>query len=146
LTSVVGYLEASFPGGNYGIGKVIDIGNLDIGKLDVRGDIVERDIPAPSLQLDAASPVPTQKVLVYRPPKFSNTSASFPIVYFLGGYGQSPADYRRARDLLDLLVASNQVQNLYVAFLPGDGGQKGSFYVNHHVTETGIPDVIGPTS
>ena len=148
LTSVVGYLEASFPGGNYGIGKVIniDITHFDVGQLDVRGDMVERDIPAPTLQLHPEDAVPTQKVFVYRPPKFSNTSAAFPIVYFLGGYGQSPSDYARARDLFDLLIASNQVQNMYIAFLPGDGGQKGSFYVNHHVSEEGIPDVIGPTS
>jgi len=108
--------------------------------------MVQRDIHAPTLQLHPEHPVPTRKVFVYRPPKFSNTSAAFPIVYFLGGYGQSPSDYARARDLFDLLIASNQVQNMYIAFLPGDGGQKGSFYVNHHVSEEGIPDVIGPTT
>ena len=75
-----------------------------------------------------------------------DVGASFPIVYFLGGYGQEPKDWRRARDLLDLLVATNQIQNMYVAFLPGAGGQKGSFYVNHRVGEADIPDVVGPTS
>ena len=149
LTSVLGYLDASFPDGNYGVGKVIDLGDLgdfDFGKLDVRGDIVERDIPAPTLQLDPGGDVPVQHVLMYRPPKFSNTSASFPIVYFLGGYGQEPKDWRRARDLLDLLVATDQIQNMYVVFLPGAGGQKGSFYVNHRVGEADIPDVVGPTT
>ncbi|MBY0280387.1 hypothetical protein K2Z84_34065 [Candidatus Binatia bacterium] len=148
LTSVLGYLDASFPDGNYGIGKVIDVdfGDFDFGSIDVRGEIVERDIPAPTLQLDPAGDVPTQHVVFYRPPKFSNTSASFPIVYFLGGYGQKPEDYGRARDLLDLLIASDQLQNMYIAFLPGAGGQKGSFYVNHRVGEAGIPDVIGPTT
>lgn len=146
LTSVLGYLDRSFPDGNYGIGKVIDFGDFDFGSIDVRGDIVERDIPAPTLQLDPAGDVPTQHVVFYRPPKFSNTSASFPIVYFLGGYGQKPEDYRRARDLLDLLIASDQLQNMYVAFLPGAGGQKGSFYVNHRVGEASIPDVVGPTT
>ena len=28
LTSVLGYLDASFPDGNYGVGKVIDLGDL----------------------------------------------------------------------------------------------------------------------
>ena len=148
LTSLLGYLDRSFPDGNYGIGKVIDIDfpDFDFGQIDVRGDIVARDIPAPTLQLDPTGPVPVQRVVVYRPPKFSNTSASFPIVYFLGGYGQEPDDWRRARDLLDLLIASDQLQNMYVAFLPGAGGQKGSFYVNHRVGEASIPDVVGPTS
>jgi hypothetical protein len=38
------------------------------------------------------------------------------------------------------------VQNLFIAFLPGSGGVKGSFYVNHQIPETQVPDVIGPTS
>lgn len=151
LTSFIGYIERSFPDGNYGVGRVdididIDDFDFDFGDLDVRGEMVERDIPAPSLQLRAEDPVPTQRVLVYLPPKFSRSSADFPIVYFLGGYGQTPQDFRRARDLLDFLIVSRQIQNMYIAFLPGSGGQKGSFYVNHRVGEESIPDVIGPTS
>jgi len=151
LTSFIGYIERSFPDGNYGVGE-IDIGidffdfDFDFGDLDVRGEMVERDIPAPSLQLRPEDPVPTQRVMVYLPPEFARSRSSFPIVYFLGGYGQTPQDFRRARDLLDLLIVTRQIQNLYIAFLPGAGGQKGSFYVNHRVPEESIPDVIGPTS
>ncbi len=151
LTSFIGYVERSFPDGNYGVGEIdIDIDlddfDFDFGDLDVRGEMVERDIPAPSLQLRPEDEVPTQRVLVYLPPEFERSRSSFPIVYFLGGYGQTPADFRRARDLLDLLIVTRQIQNMYIAFLPGSGGQKGSFYVNHRVPENDIPDVIGPTS
>jgi hypothetical protein len=57
-----------------------------------------------------------------------------------------PQDFARARDLFDFLILTRQIQNMYVAFLPGSGGQRGSFYVNHRVPEEGIPEVIGPTS
>lgn len=151
LTHVIGYLDRSFPDGNYGVGEIdIDIDfddfDFDFGDLDVRGEMVERDIPAPSLQLRPEDPVPTQRVLVYIPPEFARSDSSFPIVYFLGGYGQEPQDFRRARDLFDLLIVTRQLQNMFVAFVPGSGGQRGSFYVNHALPEENIPDVIGPTS
>lgn len=151
LLSVIGYLEESFPDGNYGVGEIdIDIDfddfDFDFGDLDVRGEMVERDIPAPTLQLSPDQPVPTQHVLVYLPPEFSRSDGDFPIVYFLGGYGQMPDDFARARDLFDALIVSRQIQNMYFAFLPGSGGQQGSFYVNHSIPELAVPDVIGPTS
>ncbi|HEY8517651.1 MAG TPA: alpha/beta hydrolase-fold protein [Candidatus Binatia bacterium] len=151
LVSLIGYLDASFPDGNYGVGEIdIDIDfddfDFDFGDLDVRGEMVERDVPAPSLQLRPEDAVPTQRVLVYRPPEFERSDGAFPIVYVLGGYGQTPQDFERAGDLLDFLILTRQVQNMFVAFLPGSGGQQGSFYVNHRVAEDGIPDVIGPTS
>ncbi|HYC21295.1 MAG TPA: alpha/beta hydrolase-fold protein [Candidatus Bathyarchaeia archaeon] len=147
LLTLIGWLNQSFPGGNFGLGKAFDFNfnDFDFSKLDVRGDIVDRDIPSPALAT-AGGAAPNQHVVVYRPPKFSNTSASFPIVYFLGGYGQSPDDYKRMRDFMDLLIAAKEVQNMYLAFLPGTGGVKGSFYVNHIVPEDQVPDVIGPTS
>ncbi len=35
---------------------------------------------------------------------------------------------------------------MYVAFLPGAGGREGSFYVNHVVPESQVPDVPQVTS
>jgi hypothetical protein len=45
-----------------------------------------------------------------------------------------------------LLILTHQLQNMFVVFLPGDGGVEGSFFVNHRVPEEQVPDVIGPTS
>lgn len=151
LITLLGWLNQSFPDGNYGLGRVgprIDLGDFDfdIGKLDLRGDLITSDIPSPALAVSPDGPIPTQQVLLYRPPKFSNTSGTFPIVYFLGGYGQSPGDFRRVRDLMDLLIAADEVQNLFIAFLPGAGGVRGSFYVNHRVPESQVPDAQEPTS
>ena len=146
LITLVGFVNESFPDGNFGTGRIdIDFEDFDFGDLDLRGDIVSEDIPSPALALDGGD-VPTQHVVVYRPVKFFHSDASFPIVYFLGGYGQKPDDFRRVGDLLDILIATRELQNMYFAFLPGAGGQRGSFYVNHTVPETQVPDAIGPTS
>jgi pimeloyl-ACP methyl ester carboxylesterase len=88
----------------------------------------------------------TQPVLIYRPPAYFHTNRSFPIVYILGGYGQAPEDFEQLGTLFDLLILANQVQNMFVAVLPGAGGRKGSFYVNHRVPESQVPDLINPTS
>ena len=89
---------------------------------------------------------PNQPVLICRPPAFFHTSRSFPIVYILGGYGQSPNDYERLGDALDPLILTNQVQNMFVAVLPGAGGRKACFYVNHRIPESQVPDLVNPTS
>lgn len=50
------------------------------------------------------------------------------------------------REFLDTLVLAGRLQNMYFAFLPGAGGRKGSFYVNHVVPETQVPDIAELTS
>ena len=50
-----------------------------------------------------------------------------------GAYGQAPEDFQRLSDRLDPLILTTQMQNLFVAVLPGAGGRKGSFYINHRV-------------
>ena len=85
-------------------------------------------------------------ILVYRPPAFSNGNGHFPIAYFLGGYGQTPDDFRQIQILLDALILNGQLQNMFVAFLPGAGGYQGSFYVNHTVSEAQAPGVPEVTS
>jgi hypothetical protein len=48
--------------------------------------------------------------------------------------------------MLDPLILSTQLQNMFVAVLPGAGGLKASFYVNHQVSESQVPDLMDPTS
>src|SRR5262249_9446957 len=139
LLTMISYMDSSFPGGFKGPG------DLTIGDPDPRGDIMSTNIPAPSLAT-GSTPAPTHPVLPYRPPGFFHTSRSFPIFYILGGYGQSPDDYQRLAAALDPLILANQVQNMFVAVLPGAGGRKGSFYVNHRVPESQVPDLTNPTS
>jgi hypothetical protein len=153
LQSFFGFLDQSFPDGNYGVGEIdiIDIDiedfdfDVDFDNLDVRGEVVEADIPSPALQAEGGE-VPLRHVVAYIPPEFPRSEGDFPVVYFLGGYGSEPSDFRSVSDLLDLLILTGELQNMYVVFLPGDGGVAGSFYVNHRVPEAQVPDVIGPTS
>ncbi len=154
LRQLVGYMDSSFPNGVFGAGDIdlpsIDIGHgdvsVDIPDVDPRGDLVHAKIDSAALRTSSTAAAPTEEVLVYRPPAFFHGKDSFPVVYFLGGYGQQPNDYERTRDLLDLLILTKEIQNMYFVFLPGNGGRTGSFYVNHVVPESQVPAVSRITS
>ena len=135
ILGVVGFMEASFDDGVYGV------------RLPAfRGDFVERDVPSPSLALPGGE-VPTRRVAVYLPPRFvDGGDETFPVVYFLGGYGQKPKDFAPLRELLDVLVVAGDVQNMIFVFLPGRGGVRGSFYADQSIPESQIPGIESPTS
>ncbi|HEX7410396.1 MAG TPA: hypothetical protein VF515_22480, partial [Candidatus Binatia bacterium] len=139
LLAMISYMDSSFPNGFDGPG------DLSITDPDPRGDIMKTRITSPALRTGNGT-APDQPVLIYRPPAFFHTTRSFPIVYILGGYGQTPEDYERLIDMLDPLILTTQMQNMFVAVLPGAGGRKASFYVNHRVPESQVPDLINPTS
>lgn len=139
LLAMISYMDSSFPDGFDGPG------DLSITDPDPRGDIMKTRIASPALRTGSGT-APEQPVLIYRPPAYFHTKRSFPIVYILGGYGQAPGDFERLSDMLDPLILTTQMQNMFVAVLPGAGGRKASFYVNHHVPESQVPDLINPTS
>ncbi len=127
-------IDAAFPNPDRGLGGARPV-----------GDTLTVDIASPALAVSGGT-APMRRVVVYRPPAFFNTDRKFPILYFLGGHGQSPDDFERVGLLLDLLIAADVLQNMYVAFLPGEGGTEGSFYVNHAVSEAQVPGLAGVTS
>jgi enterochelin esterase-like enzyme len=162
LLSLLGYLDRSFPDGFDGPGGddgdfdfdfdgIDDLDDIDIDidlpdlDPDLRGDVLTATIDSPALAT-AGGPVPTREVLVYRPPAFHRTDRDFPVAYFLIGYGQEPEDYDRLSLLLDGLILTGQLQNMFVVILPGSGGRQGSFYVNHVVPETQVPAIEQVTS
>lgn len=130
LLSMIGFLNESFPNGDYGPGGI-----------RVVGDLLVEDVRTPQLETDAV-PLVTRKVVVYRPPSFFNTDRLFPIVYFFGGYGQDPDDYERMRELLDLLIGSGDIQNTFYVFVEGAGGRKGSFFADHAVPHEQVPGAL----
>jgi len=154
ILSLLGYLDQSFPdgfdgpGGDLG-GISIDLKHLDfdvdVPDADLRGEVIDATIDSPSLAT-AGGAAPTRDVLVYRPPAFHRTDHQFPVAYFLIGYGEQPKDFERMGLLLDGLILSGQLQNMFVVILPGNGGRQGSFYVNHQVPETQVPDIAQVTS
>lgn len=151
VINMIAFLNESFPDGFFGPGgdftPDIDFDDLDVDlpNLDVTGDVVQRRIASPALAVDGGAP-PMRDVLVYRPPAFRRTARTFPVVYFLGGYGQEPSDFRRVSLLLDALILTGQLQNMAFAFVPGAGGREGSFYVNHVVPESQVPELDPVTS
>jgi hypothetical protein len=158
LISMIGFLNESFPDGFFGPGGDFDPFDIDIDfddpDFDIDVDLPDPDVSGQTTLFDVASPalaaaggsVPTRPVLVYRPPAFFRTDRSFPVVYFLGGYGQQPEDFDRIGILLDALILTGQLQNMYFVFLPGEGGRMGSFYVNHVVPESQVPELVNVTS
>jgi hypothetical protein len=154
ILSLLGYLDKSFPDGFDGPGG--DAGGIDIDLKDfnfdvdfpdpdLRGDVITATLDSPSLATGGGT-VPTRDVLVYRPPAFHRTDKQFPVAYLLGGYGQQPEDYERIGLLLDGLILTGQLQNMFVVVLPGNGGREGSFYVNHVVPESQVPGLEQVTS
>jgi hypothetical protein len=139
LLAMISYMDSSFPDGFDGPG------DLTITDPDPRGDIMKTTISSPALRIGGGA-APDQPVLIYRPPAFFHTKRSFPIFYLLGGYGQAPEDYERLGDMLDPLILTTQLQNMFVVVLPGAGGRKASFYVNHQVAESQVPDLMDLTS
>jgi len=154
LLSLLGYLDKAFPDGFDGPGGNaggIDVNlhdfnfDVDLPDPDLRGDVVMATLDSPSLAT-AGGAVPTREVLAYRPPAFHRTDRQFPVAYFLIGYGQQPEDFARIGLLLDGLILTGQLQNMFVVVLPGSGGRQGSFYVNHIVPETQVPEISEVTS
>jgi hypothetical protein len=141
IVNLLAFLNESFPDGAFGIGGSI----TDFPPPDPSGDIVRGELPSPALASGGGT-APMRPILVYRPPAFFNGNGHFPIAYFLGGYGQEPDDFRSIQVLLDGLILTGQLQNMFVAFLPGAGGYQGSFYVNHVVSEAQAPGVPEVTS
>jgi hypothetical protein len=127
ILAMIGFLNESFPDGFYGPGGDFDLPDIDF-------------VAA------GGGAAPARPVVLYRPPAFFHSDEDFPVVYFLGGYGQEPDDFRRVGDLLDVLILSGQLQNMFFVFVPGDGGQKGSFYVNHAIADAQAADIEAPTS
>lgn len=121
IITLLAYANSSFPDGDFGTGGPRPF-----------GDVVKRTLPSPALTPAGQSPV-MRSVVVYRPPAYFNTARRFPIVYFLGGYGQEPDDWDRVDLLMNLLIGTEAVQNMFVAFVPGGGGIRGSFYANHTI-------------
>jgi len=151
LLSMIGFLNQSFPDGFFGTGEDIPLPDIDLDDpdidfpdLDVTGEVISADVASPALSIGGEPPL--RPVVVYLPPAYFNTDKSFPVVYFLGGYGQEPSDFVRIGVLLDALILSGQLQNMFFVFVPGDGGFVGSFYVNQVVPHAQVPLLEAPTS
>lgn len=130
LLDMLGFLDSGFEGGLYGTQGIRRTGSTNLIPVD-----------CPTLTPAGAETV-VRRVLVYFPPAWFNTNERLPVVYFFGGYGQDPTDYQRFGLLMDLLINSDEVQNMVFVFVPGRGGYKGSFYADQVLADEAL-DALG---
>ncbi len=107
-----------------------------------------KSIPAPSLANNVVSEPATQGITVYLPPSYQTGEKSYPVVYFLPGFGDDYAAYGNSfKDAMDRLIASGKVKDMIVVTMNGNNVIGGSFYYNSPTTgnweDFVVKDVVG---
>ncbi len=94
-----------------------------------------KSIPAPSLEKNLVSEPTTQGITVYLPPSYQTGEKSYPVVYFLPGFGDDYAAYGNSfKDAMDRLIASSKVKEMIVVTINGNNVIGGSFFYNSPTT------------
>lgn len=106
------------------------------------GELIQKDIEAPSLA-NSVLGVPTQQpVAVYLPPSYNSSDKSYPVLYFLPGYATT-VNYLtkygafqgfRLKEDMDKLIAEGKIKEMIVVIPNGLGFLLGAFYTNSPVT------------
>jgi pimeloyl-ACP methyl ester carboxylesterase len=98
-------------------------------------------VPAPALAGNRLADSTAQNIGVYLPPQYQNHQQRFPVVYYLGGYGDRVANYSSGAyqgfDLqiaMDSLIVTRIVQEMIIVVISGRNRLFGSFYVNSPVS------------
>ena len=118
------------------------------------GQLLNLNIPAPSLESNLLGTSTTQPIAVYLPPSYELSGKSYPVVYFLGGYGDRVTDWTngtyqgfRIKNIMDKLIGNKTINEFIVVIIAGYNFLGGSFYVNSPVTgnweDFVMKDVIG---
>jgi len=118
------------------------------------GQLLNVNIPAPSLEGNLLGTSTTQPIAVYLPPSYEMSGKSYPAVYFLGGFGDKVTDWTngtyqsfRIKNVMDKLISNNTISEFIVVIIAGYNFLGGSFYVNSPVSgnwgDFVIKDVIG---
>ncbi|HOO28771.1 MAG TPA: alpha/beta hydrolase-fold protein, partial [Lachnospiraceae bacterium] len=76
-----------------------------------------------------------QKLNIYLPPSYQESDKSYPVVYFLHGFGDSPSVFvRNAKKVLDVEFSKDPSKEFILAAVDGSNSAGGSFYVNSPIT------------
>jgi pimeloyl-ACP methyl ester carboxylesterase len=104
-------------------------------------------IPAPSLSNNLVGEQAERTIYVYLPPSYNTSDQSYPVIYYLPGYGDSAMIGFRLPADMDSLIASGNVKEMIIVVASGDSKMGGSFYVNSPVTGNWedhiVNDVVG---
>jgi S-formylglutathione hydrolase len=105
------------------------------------GKLLNLNIQAPSLANNLLGTSTTQPIAIYVPPSYDISNKNFPVVYFLGGYGDRVSDWTsgtyqnfRIKEVMDKLISNKTVNEFIVVIICGYNFLGGSFYVNSPVS------------
>jgi len=97
-------------------------------------------IPAPSLANNLLGIPSEQKIAICTPPSFLDQTKRFPVVYFLGGFGDEAAYFTNSmyqnlkiQQSLQDLAANKTIGEMIVVIISGANFLGGSFYANSEV-------------
>jgi len=118
------------------------------------GTLVNPNIPAPSLAGNLLGTSTKQAIAVYLPPSYNTSSKKYPVIYFLGGFGDRVSDWTngtyqgfKIHTSMDQLINLKSVNEMIVVIVSGYNFLGGSFYVNSSVSgnweDFVINDVVG---
>ncbi|NOU17587.1 MAG: hypothetical protein HOO91_08515 [Bacteroidales bacterium] len=127
----------------------------DINGQTNQGKLIHTIIPAPSLSNNLLYIPTEQYIAVYLPPSYDTTEKSYPVVYYLPGFGDYVNYYTQfgvlqgffLKNSMDDLINSQQISEMIVVIVNGQHFSGGSFYVNSSVTgnweDFVVKDVVG---
>ncbi|HEY8391229.1 MAG TPA: alpha/beta hydrolase-fold protein [Capillibacterium sp.] len=115
--------------------------------LAVENRLITASIPAPSLKNNLVEEPLNQLLVIALPPSYFSSDKSYPVVYFLHGFGESPQSVGLFARIADSLYEENQLNEMIIVGINGTNRLGGSFYVNSPVTgnweDFVVNDVIG---
>lgn len=119
------------------------------------GQLVEINVPAPSLANNIVSIPTEQPIVIYLPPSYTTSNTQYPVVYFLPGFGTPIIYFTRygvfqgflLQNSMDKLIREGAIKEMIVVIPNGVTFMMGSFYVNSPVTGNWedfiVKDVVG---
>lgn len=95
------------------------------------GQLVIKEIAAPSLANNLMEESTTQRIAVYLPKSYESGDKRYPVVYFLPGYSDSFNTYGVTfKGRMDKLIGSKESNEMIIVAVNGTNKLHGSFYVN----------------
>lgn len=104
-------------------------------------------IEAPALENNLIGEKSQRSFWLYLPPSYPTSTASYPVVYYLPGFGDSGMlGFQLPRDM-NQLIEDGKIEEMILVVVPGTNLLGGSFYVNSPVTGNWedfiVHDVVG---
>ena len=93
--------------------------------------VVSVTIAAPSLTDNMVNEPLEKEILIYLPPGYAAGEKSYPVFYFLPGYGM---DCDVFEESMTKLINAGEIRDMIVVSPPGRNNLNGSFYVNSPIT------------